>query len=214
MKVSTGIPRAILLAFILCSGNSCVKSKNKHTYFFTEEFKTYTLFKPNSWWVYRLDGGPVTDSIYVFDSQVGVADPNHLSYKYESYVMQSKSTYHNENIIQSGVAATPDVYNSDFQRFAYASASGADIVSYFSRQTVGYKLQLFPSHETLYKETFATGTIAGVTYNNIKVFEAVKASGTDQRLPRVIYYAPNVGIIKKELYNGQVWDLIKKQVVQ
>ena len=204
-----------LLAFTVSSGNySCIKNKKRHLYTFSQEFKDYTLFKANSWWVYRLEGGSTTDSVYVFQSDVGVATPNHLSYNYESYVIQSRSVFLGENIIQSGVAGTPDVYDSDFQRLTYSTSLGADIVSYFSNKNTGYKFLLFPSHETLYKESLATITINTVTYNNVKVFEAIKASSTDQRLPKLVYFAPNIGIVKKELYNGQVWNLVKHQVIQ
>lgn len=204
-----------LLAFALSSGsNSCVKSKSKHTYPFSQEFKDHTLFKTNSWWVYQLDGAATRDSVYVFQSDVGVADPSHLNYKYESYIIQSRSTHLGESVIQSGVAATPDVYNSDFQRFTYSSSLGADIVAYFSRQNPGYKFVLFPSHETEYKQQVATLIVNGITYNNVKIFEALKASSNDQRLPKVICFAPKIGIVRKELYNGQVWNLVKHQVVQ
>ncbi len=45
----------------------------------------------------------------------------------------------------------------------------------------------------------------GVAYTDVKVFENLIAAHTN--LPRKLYFARGVGIIRKELFNGQNWEL-------
>ena len=213
MKLKVELVTAILFLMI-CSGCSSCKSTPRITYPLGTEIKNYTLFKQNSYWVYQLEGGSTIDSVHLFQQDYGVASPGQLDYNYENFVTQSRSSYLNEIVVQSGIAASPAFYDSDFLKFAYAGTLGTDIVAYFSRKSKGYKFALFPAIETEYKDSLASITLGSVTYNNVKVFQVTSAIPSDVRLPKVIYLAPNIGIVRKELFNGQIWNLVRRQVTQ
>lgn len=215
MKIRAEIIVSLVL-FTVTSGNycTCKKHKHTHTYTFSKEFKDYTLFKTNSWWVYQLENSTLTDSVYVIESDVDTAADSNLDYKYERYVMQARSVFLNAMVIQTGQAATPDVYDTDHQRTAYSNSGGSEIVTFLSNKPPGFKFPFYSSHETMYKELLPSIVLNNRTYNNVKVFEVVAGTPSDQRLPRVVYFSPNTGIIKKELFNGQVWNLVRQQVIQ
>ncbi len=213
MKWKIEILAAIVL-FTVCSGSKC-KDKTRFNYMLTQQMKDYTLFKTNSYWVYQLEGSGTTDSVNVFKVDIGLAMPSQLDHNYENFAIQCRSSHLNENVIISGFAASPSFYDSDFLKFGYSGSLGTDIVAYFTKKSKGYKFVLFPAHETEYKDSLASTTIGSKTYNKVMVFEVTATNPpSDQRLPKKIYHAANIGIVRKELYNGQIWNLIRHQVSQ
>ena len=48
-------------------------------------------------------------------------------------------------------------------------------------------------------------TIGNEVFTKVKKFS--KTRHTYNLIPEVTYYAPNVGLIRKELFNGDVWNL-------
>src|SRR5262245_34073717 len=124
-----------LFFMTICSGCSSCKSKARITYPLGTEIKNYTLFKQNSYWIYQLEGTSTIDSVHLFQQDYGVASPGQLDYNYENFVTQSRSSYLNDIVVQSGIAASPAFYDSDFLKFAYAGSLGTDIVAYFSRKS-------------------------------------------------------------------------------
>lgn len=216
MKLNTEILSTIFL-MIVCSGNVCTcrKSPPKPQYVMSQEFKDYTLFKNGSWWVYNRANSTDTDTMTVIKRDVEIADPSYISYKWEQYLLHLKSTYYkNDTIILLGDVSSPLDFDTDYSRYLYSTSFSSFLITFFSNKPLKYRLSLYDNMETEYREFHNSITLNGITYNNVKVFEIFSRVPIDQRLPRVIHYAKNIGIVRKELWNGQVWNLVKQNVVQ
>jgi hypothetical protein len=60
--------------------------------------------------------------------------------------------------------------------------------------------------ELLYSQHISQLEVEGVAYDDIKVFENLNEI-QNIRVIYKVYHARHVGVIRKELYNGQVWNL-------
>ena len=97
----------------------------------------------------------------------------------------------------------PEEFDVSYARYLYKSSFTSMIVSFFSGKPIGYEIEIFASLKSRYKELHTSILINGKTYSNVGVYETTGLIG-DPRLPRIIYYARNIGIVRKELWNDQV----------
>ena len=56
-------------------------------------------------------------------------------------------------------------------------------------------------------------TINGTPYGAVRIFENLAAPSSPTQ-PKELWYAKNIGIIRKELFNGEVWFLDRYFVTQ
>ena len=202
---------------MVCSGNvcTCTKDPHKEEFRMSQDFKDYTLFKNGSWWIYSRENSSDRDTVTVIKSDVKIVDARNIDYKWEQYLLHFKSTYYsNDTIISFGDASPPLEFNADYARYHYSTSFTSFLLTFFSNKPLKYRLAVHSNMETEYREFHDAILLNGITYNNVKVFEIVSGQPMDQRLPKVVYYAKNIGIVRKELWNGQVWNLVKSSVVQ
>lgn len=181
----------------------------------SQEFKDYTLFKKDSWWVYSRENSTDMDTVMVIKSETKIVDPNNIDYKWEQYLLHFKSTYYkNDTIISFGDVSPPVEFNTDYSRYLYSTSFSSFFITFFSNKPLKHRLAVYGNMETEYREFHNSIMLNGINYNSVKVFETMSAVPNDQRLPRIVYYARNIGIVRKELWNGQVWNLVKQNIVQ
>jgi hypothetical protein len=91
---------------------------------------------------------------------------------------------------------------------------------FFSNKSVGdtYNYWFYPDNVVTYQESLPTYTLEGKIYNEVMVFESRYTGSSvpfdDVRLPVKVYFAKHIGIIRKEMKNGDVWNLISHDVKQ
>jgi hypothetical protein len=205
----------ILLAMpLMANYSSCKKKPERAIYNTSKEFKDYVLFKTGSYWIYKLEGAVTnTDTNTLIKTELQlVKDARTIGYDFEKLLMHSKRTYSHDTLIIFGGALFKGTHGVDYyEELSTTNLNAADI-HYFDGKAKGSIVEIYANRRTKYSDSLANYTIEGKTYPSVKVFDML-----DQGYPATpakVYFAKNVGIIRKELWNGQVWNLIKHQVSQ
>ena len=201
-----------LLCIVLVVLISCEKDPppEKTSYFMDEEFLDHTIFKPGSWWVYEKDTMTPTDSVYVIKSEVTNMSHDSVDYNWQRSVMEFKSSLNNDTITSLG-----DLVEESFTYYSKQKRSGnpsSEVLDFFSLKPVGYILDLSGSLKMKY-DTVRDVLVDSLPYTNVKIFQNL-VTPSNPKLPRELWYAKNVGLVRKELFNGEVWNLTKYNVVQ
>jgi len=191
---------------------SCKKedAPEKTTYFMDEEFLDCTIFKPGSWWVYRKDTTTPIDSIYVIRSVLATISPDSVDYSWQRSEMQYKSSLNNDTVISLG-----DLVESSFTFYSKqksSKANASEVLDFFSLKPVGYVLEVSPMLKMKY-DTVRDALVDSIPFTNVKIYEN-QVTPLNQKQPRVLWYVKNVGAVRKQLFNGEIWNLLKYNVVQ
>lgn len=198
----------LLIGFIVALMTGCSKDPAPaEAYFFMDnEFRDYTFFKPGSWWVYSKDSASV-DSVAVISSQFILQEPDSADYSWQ----QSRLTYTSSFYKDTTHLLGDFVPGAAIFYLKQVNDSGS-ILNFFSLKPPGYVLNLGPSLQMHYRETKDT-TINGQAFGGVKIFENL-VTPSNNTLPKVIWYARNLGIIRKELFNGEIWFLDRYNILQ
>ena len=100
-----------------------------------------------------------------------------------------------------------------FSKLKNSFSPASEVLSFISLKPAGFIFNLSPSQKIIYKQTLDTFNVNGKSYFNVKMFEHLVAP-TNLKLPKMLWYVKNVGVVKNQLYNGQVWSLRRFNVVQ
>ncbi len=71
---------------------------------------------------------------------------------------------------------------------------------------------LYGNRRTKYSDSLATYAVEGKSFNSVKVFNMLEAGFPEA--PKKMFFAKNIGIVRKEFWGGQVWNLVNYQVSQ
>ncbi len=197
-----------LIIFIITSlfTNSCsLFEKNIPTYHFDPIFREYVIFPIGSYWVYKEINLVKTDSLYLDNQTIYVTDK---LYKYKSEFARQALNSSYDQIGFVGWCYATDTTSSSISYYkeqSRISQTGIDKV--FFKGKIGEVFELGGPTITKYEALYDTLSVNKVVYNQVRVYTILKQS-FDKQTKRV-YYAKNVGVIKKELFNGEVWELKK-----
>jgi len=193
----------IILAIPLCA-NTCTSCKKENpTYRLDPIFREYVIFPIGSYWVYKEINLGKTDSLYLDNQTINVTDK---LYKYKSeFARQAFNSSYNQIGFVGWCYATDTTSSSIsyYKEQLRISETGIDKV--FFKGKIGEDFELGGSTITKYEALYDTLSVNKVVYNQVRVYTILKQS-FDKQTKRV-YYAKNVGLIKKELFNGEVWEL-------
>jgi hypothetical protein len=184
-------------------------------YHFTQEFKDYNIFQNNSKWIYQRENSQDKDTVLQEVTQFEIVDGISSCYcNYEYYIARQKSSFFNDiSIIIGRVGKFIPSQDYDYAEMLYEGMMNNLTVTFQTPMEVGGTNEIIINEFITYKAFYPAYTIEGKEYKDVKVFE-VNISRADKRLPRRTYYAKNVGIIRRELWNGQVWNLIHHEAKQ
>jgi hypothetical protein len=200
----------ISVILLLSANKGCTPSCNKDelpTYLMDENFKSYVDFPVGSYWTYQeISDIKLIDSIYLFKREYFVDNSGTLSYNSDLFSSKYSSSYYKDTSNASGSGIDLSYINIFSYREFPLKISLAYNTQYFSGEKgVGYIYTPNDASKILYKDSLAAFTVNSVSYPQVKVFENLIKNY--DRQPRVIHYAKNVGVIRKELFNGQIWEL-------
>jgi hypothetical protein len=172
-----------------------------------QDFKDYTLFKAGSYWIYKDSATGAIDSINLYKSNIYISPgSDKIRYNSEVYEISLTSSIDDTLISGSGKTSPTDPYAYNLGRLH----DYQNIIAYFFSTTGLSKGHQY--HYLIYTDLYDSLKVFNQFYKDVIIFENTYNPAT--YLPRKIFYSKNVGIIRKELYNGQVWNLVRYHVSQ
>lgn len=192
----------LFLFFFFSSCQSCKKDEKPIVYIpLDTTFLSYCAFPVGSWWSYKEINTGQRDSFYVTRTEQEAIRDHHSDLDYYKLI------YHITNLNDTFYYSTKPFYFSTYYTFVlyeiYNAYNGTHIAARFFSP---YNNDTLYNYGCLYlKMSIDTMTINGHLYNNIKVMEN-KASTYGNKI-KTEYYCKNVGVIRKELFNGEIWEI-------
>ena len=171
-----------------------------------QDFKDYTLFPVGSYWIYSENISKEYDSVYLYQQEVGINDSHKIhSYSYENFGQSLGTTFFNDTLF--GGSATERYYDTIYFLYSerYLSNYVITNLQFFNKMAAGTTLDFADDSQVKYTGELNSFTADGIEYRNVRVFENLIQ--TDDRLPKKIYYAKGIGVVRKDLFNGQIWNL-------
>jgi hypothetical protein len=209
----------ISVLFLFLIAGSC-KKEHYPQYWIHAEVKEYTYFEKGSWWVYKEKNSGNLDTVQVvMDSMMAMKIHNNAGYASNSYLSYYASTFDplDTMIVSSSVVVNftvPLAYTNSTTGYSYFRTAYEGVASFFSDAQVGDTLKLVDKRLAIYRRDTASLELEGRVYTSVRVFECNVPPNNTAKLPKVVYYAKNVGVIQKELFNGEVWRLMNYSVKQ
>ena len=174
------------------------KDDPKPTILLSQSIKDYCRFKDSSWWVYKNQFGQ-EDSNYIFAYIEGFVDSKRNSKIYERIEYRISTSYYLDTfifLIENGFVTNGKPISTSIPGMYYGDMKDTSKVQLFDFEYI----QLIDTLEE---------------YNGFKKIKIFKVSATSDIFnPLVIYYSKNIGIIRKEMIDGTIWQLKKYRVLQ
>jgi hypothetical protein len=186
-----------------CSKDPVTERK---VFYMDQEFRDHSFFKPGTWWVYKKDT-LTQDSISVISSNFLLVEPDSVDYSWQRSNVVYQSSFYNDTTTLSG-----DFIHSSSMFFLKETKGNEEALNFFSLKPPGFVLNLSPSLQMRYRELKDT-TLNGQPFGAVRIFENLVAP-SDSTLPKELWFVKNTGIIRKELWNGEVWYLDRYHVIQ
>ena len=203
------IIRKILLFVVFAPFVGCVNKPGPVPFYpVPPEVEPYFLFRKGSYWIYEETGSSKIDSVYLFRSQIIRMDGEEdFGYNYELYL----SGFHRSSTGDS-VRGYGQPFFSDEKIWMYeeeylSTDSPGSAATFLSPLMVGEVHSFGGDFGLTYESIADSMVLSNETFYAVMVFRqtATKSLNHTER----IYYAKNVGVIKRELFNGEVWELKK-----
>lgn len=178
-----------ILSVLIFSFANC--KKDKPTYYMPQEFKDFILYSEGSYWIYEDSITGNTDSIYLSNYNINIAEPSHFDYKYEKLEQNFYSSFSIESQYRAETwllqLEDPSLY--EYTGYGYYGGNKDANIEYISN--------------------FDSLNIKGVWYKDVKCIYNYDGNIT------YYYWVKYIGIIKKEdKFNNQNWQLIKYHINQ
>ncbi len=184
----------LILAIICCIAADCDKEpKEKPIYYLDQEIKDYTLFPVGSYWIYEDSLSNDIDTVSIISQTIKIFAGGEEPFKYEYFKQNIVTSYYNDTLFGGGSA-----WLLESEGFCEYSETGW--LRFISQKQVGYKFD-----ELLYEIYYDSLFIINKWYKEVKVFTILTQDSSS--LERC-YFKKNIGIIKKEKYDGKVWELL------
>jgi hypothetical protein len=180
--------------------------KHGPTYLMSDEFKRYIVFPKGSYWVYEEVNSNSIDSVNLYRSELEMIDGmSKLGYSYQRFIGGSSSSFSPEDSVRYfGRPSFQDQNYYILEQFRLNDYLTSPYV-FFDNKSVGFEFRYTDNITLVYEDFIPELEMNGITYSDVKVFSTNIQffSYQSQR----IFYAKDVGMIKRELFNGQVWQL-------
>lgn len=177
------------------------------TYKVPEDFKQYFYFPEGSWWVYENQSGLIdTLTIQSVSSEIEkmqAEDCNkfeRLSVKFhstQSYDMEANIVCHAENIFYF-CFSNPD-------KSFYNNITNMPILA-------GNEHRIFACTSEVDWSIVDSLLVGGIKYSNVYFNQSINVSQSYDTYPVNCYFAKNIGLIKRELQNGEIWELVDYKI--
>lgn len=207
----------LLFIILICLLQACnIKGE---TFRISQELKDYVFFEKGSIWVYKQENQNKKDTLKLYEKEVNIESAaGQNNDKAENAFMKRYSSYYKNSIVVAIWGEFGDATGTSQTNDYFASQYQVARTLFFSDKPVGYRLTISDGTYTDYVAHYPTYTVAGKEYTDVREYFSVlgfeNPTAIDPRLPKRVWYARHVGIIKKELPNGEIWNLIHHEVKQ
>jgi len=188
-----------LVAFFLLAGADCSRPGSEPTCYISEEFKSYVIFNQGSNWIY-IDQNQNKDTVEIVNLEKSIEDGPY-TYPHEKYIITVWSSIRGEE-----KSFSQCVSNSRIGCDGFSILSGRHDLSFFCCCEEGTQEGTLTSLRLL-----DSLVISNSMYYNIRVFESDSLS---LQVNKKLYYAKNIGLIKYEDFDDNIWELVKYDVFQ
>ena len=176
-------------------------------------FKDYTVFQEGSYWIFQNDSFPAArDSSYIVEAYC----VNRLLYKdeWENESCLADLIYLNQSWWQTMEVIDYDRENNSYiyvhHEMHKSSQSGN--CDHLFLDSASVDTMRSGSEFTYITGRYDTLELNGKTYSDVvRVTHEMNLCGNPNR---ELYYARNVGIIKRVLWDGNSWSLVRSHIVQ
>ncbi len=193
--ISTFLLLSTAVLFTACPSKKD-KSEEKPTYYLNQMMKDYVIFPVGSWWVYEDSASGVLDTITVTYSNNKMVDRSNLDIIYEYQLINYNSSYYKTEILAGARGGMNYTYDES------PPPTFKPTIMFFSYPE-GDSLLLYSGY--LIREKLNNLQIKDSAYNEVLKFTTTKFQ--HNLVPEFTYYAPHVGLIRKQLFNATVWNL-------
>jgi hypothetical protein len=206
----------VFSTFIVFTTSTC-KEKERKTIYIDAETKAYCDFRTGSWWVYKEEQTGLIDTIKITSYERMIETDEELAdVDFESVLM-----YNRWSQVPQG--------NKSFQRidadYGYGKDSKTAFVEeqysfgihfptiiFYPINTVGGKATIYQGDMLILERKMDSLELEGKTYRHIKEISTSAAAFSKKQ--KRIYWSKNVGRIRFETYDGEVWNLIDHHVIK
>lgn len=184
----------------------------------SDETKSYISFAEGSWWVYKNTQTGDTNRVKIthnkntntFFESWDNTSKRHYNVSYNKLFLVSYDTRGESVFIKSFPEGTDAAY---IERSSSLGVKGE--ISFFQPLILGMNFIHNDSVSTILKEYKIREEINGKVFSNVLVFSCLRKFYTSDSITTDYHYAPNVGLIKRELVDsGYSWELIDYAVEQ
>jgi hypothetical protein len=173
-----------------------------------EEPKPYILFPKGSYWIYEERNSSSIDSVYLYRSETEEVDAvAKLGYNFENYIAGYKSSFTGDSTRGFGAPFLSDETKWSYKESVMNTPLFELTLTFLHPVTVGESRRYAEDFALIYESFAEAQDINGVTYYSVMVFKHNIMIQPNQA--ERIFYAKNVGVIRRELFNGEVWQLKK-----
>jgi len=191
----------ICLAFFACDKET---EPLAQTYYMDKDFTENNYFQSGSLWVYSKDSS-TKDTVRVISSQYSLKDS--ADFSWQVLASQYSSSYDRDTVVlKSGFIKSSSTF------YITETKGNNEVLHFFSLKPPGYVLDLSPSLKMRYRDVKDT-SVNGELYSAVRIFENL-GPGTNLRQAKELWFARNAGLVRKELFNGEVWTLDSLSVQQ
>jgi hypothetical protein len=172
----------------------------------SDDFKSYIVFKKGSYWVYEETSTNEIDSIFLHRSEIAAFNgAEDLGYNGEKFTAgYSSSLLVNDSIRGFAYPSLDQQKYYVYEEFRFSDFLYAPYV-FFGSNDIGSVDRFQNNSKLIYENFFSALDINGKSYTDVKVFHNAIQNQSYQ--PERIFFAKGVGVIKKEMFSGKVWEL-------
>ncbi len=191
--------------------NADCSHKRGDAVYFTDEFKSYMIFDEGSFWIYENQEGE-RDTVVIKNVERKINSNFTMGNRYEEnfYIKKHSSKYGNikDRANQSFPCEPEGVYHSTF-----FDTLNINNLFYLCDDSSA----MYSDRRMKFKGMVDSMIVNEETFRKVKIFEYDSINMTNyfqgkMPVPRMFYYAFNVGLIKYDDYDNNQWNLIKYNV--
>ncbi|MEO5643666.1 MAG: hypothetical protein ABIQ40_06500 [Bacteroidia bacterium] len=210
MKNIRNIFFLFLLAFVFCT---CRRPRPEPIYkALSPELKAWCAYNQGTWWTYKELASNNRDSSWVnYYSE----DKSHGSDDFYFYLLVIYIASSNDSFGIHHFYAEP--FNPAYQNpdewalvETYSLGQGNGYAAGRLYYTGAGALTLPPNMAVTKLDSFALVTSGDIYYNVIKTTNSISEYGN---WIKTEYYARNIGVIRREMFNGEIWELENFNIV-
>ncbi|CAN5877597.1 hypothetical protein BH11BAC7_BH11BAC7_15230 [soil metagenome] len=206
MKNIRNIFFLFLLAFVFCT---CRRPRPEPIYTpLNPELKAWCAYKQGTWWTYKELASTYRDSMWVnyYSEDKARGSDDFYFYKMVEHITSSNDSFGTHYYY--AVPGNPSYQNPDQCALVENRSSIGYGRLYFV--TAG-ALTLPPNMVVLNLDSFALSSSGDIYYNVIKTMNSI--SEYDNWI-KSEYYVKNIGVIRREMFNGEIWEAENFNIVQ